>query len=412
LNRGLRIIVRDKDISVLTLPVLITSIFVISTIDFMAPGSSMIVNIVMRASVSLLLVIYTLQSLYKKKRLRVYPLNLLLLLFITVYIVRLTYDANLGELERNPPVHYFYFIIIGSFIPLSCLVFVKDYNLNNVAKYIFYILLFASVVVLINIRGILGTEFGRLSREDTGLNPLIAGYLGSFLLVVSLGIYQKHKSIKVGIKYLIIGSILGFLCVAISGSRGPLIAVVIPLLVYGYYYYDNNVKRTTLILLLGVVGLLSIIALDAIGSMAFQRLTGTIDRIEGGREMRFIRFALIFKLISNNLVLGYGVELPGGSHPHNLILESFLALGVVGGVMFMYLYFTGVIISIKMIKFKIHTWLGMLFLTISIWALFSSTIYYLIPFWIILILIINTKYEYRFVKKKMPGDIRIRNSSL
>tara|TARA_B100000945_G_C20360628_1_gene586938 strand:- start:812 stop:1234 length:423 start_codon:yes stop_codon:yes gene_type:complete len=80
-----------------------------------------------------------------------------------------------------------------------------------------------------------------------------------------------------------------------------------------------------------------------------------------------------------------------GTYPHNLIIEAFMALGIIGGMIFTALNFNILRYVNKIIISKKYEWIGLLFLQFFIFGMFSGNIFSSTLYWIFLGLVITSK---------------------
>ena len=114
------------------------------------------------------------------------------------------------------------------------------------------------------------------------------------------------------------------------------------------------------------------------------------DQISFGREEHF---KSAFKQFINNPILGDKIfDNYSNFYPHNLFLESFMALGLFGGLLFIFIIFRN-LVNFQQKKNYLN-----LYVLFSIFLLFvctSGSIWNSFEFWVILILI-NNKYLYSY----------------
>lgn len=172
---------------------------------------------------------------------------------------------------------------------------------------------------------------GRLTL--TRLNPISIGHAGVTTLVAALAVYFEPGHQR-WVKLLIIPAVVvAIICVVAAGSRGPLVSlagVVVALLVFQ--------RRWSLLAFI----------VAAIGIWALQATTYDNTLLErlmevGSDQSSTIRLdlqGLALQEFLDHPVLGSAyVELVTGFNPHNIILESAMALGVVGFALALWICF-------------------------------------------------------------------------
>lgn len=167
-----------------------------------------------------------------------------------------------------------------------------------------------------------GYSGGRLGQGAEG-NPIwIARISGIFILYFLIGSFYSKISI-----YNFVLALCALLVLMLTGSRGPLLSIVLALLVVGFIYPGLVMKKIGFtVLLLGML----LLGLQALPETIVSRLLG------GGASGRDYLFSLAWGLVDEN-IWGWGLggfseqtQLSSGlSYPHNLFLESLVEMGVI-----------------------------------------------------------------------------------
>lgn len=368
----------------------VTSFFLVGFIANMLDINSSTINLLFRISIVFLSSYILVITIFTGSISKLDRLQVVVLIFLILYSIRLVYDYYYGgKMIRNEPSVYMIYFFAGTFLPFIALTSVKSrqYHFSeSVMTIIYYILSIIAIYFVFEFRFLIGTDFGRLQRAEFGINPLLVGYLGSMVLVFSIVRFRNYGRLyKVVIIFIIILSVI---LLSISGSRGPIIAVGVPVIIYVLF---SNINLQSKILFIFII-ILSIIILpivfEMIGSSAIRRLSRT-DLSDS--EERFITLSQTLHLFYAYPLTGYGIELPQGRHPHNFILESFLTMGLVGGVLFIYMYIASLNKAIFNIRHNKLVQLSMLYIAVSVWVMFSSTIYFMNIYWILLALILKER---------------------
>jgi O-antigen ligase len=160
----------------------------------------------------------------------------------------------------------------------------------------------------------------------------------------------------------------------------------------------------TLLLIIGLFGFGVSFALEQ-GSGSIERIFATEEelsgtsRFSGTENSRLYLYSLVLEKVEKNPLFGFGLELPDGlGYPHNLILESFLALGILGGLMFIILQIYMLFQAFALLKHKnsykaAWGWLGILFIQYFIASMSSGSIYGSYVLWYLMfavLVIVNT----------------------
>lgn len=229
---------------------------------------------------------------------------------------------------------------------------------------------------------------GRAATET--LNAISLGQLGASLSLISLYLILRKKGgwLQKSAGNLVLGAsiFLGAAILMASGSRGPLVAFVIAL---GLYVLVNFRKLGGSIFFgIGLVVLALLSALSAIVSstdlVALQRFEVLLDdplsdmsfsgRVELARDA-FDQF------LANPFLGSALVELESGYYPHNIVLESFMATGLFGGLAFVAFCVVCLRIALRNLKSD-EAWIGLFFIQYFVGNLFSGSLFIGWNFWI------------------------------
>ena len=125
-----------------------------------------------------------------------------------------------------------------------------------------------------------------------------------------------------------------------------------------------------------------------IPSLEFLLLSSSDNVTSSGRD---VLFAHGWKLFLSNPVFGYSYLLPDDSYVHNIFIEQFMALGLLGGLLFFVINIKAVSICWHIVKTDFSMILfPVLFIQYLVFGCFSRTIIALIPYWLFLFLSINS----------------------
>jgi len=316
-----------------------------------------------------LLLVYLVYDIYingiKAKFNKDYIISLLILSIFFVWIgVSVLYSLSEGYVYRK--VFLFVTNIIAFIYPL----FVKNFKLHKFLKY-FAVSLIVAFLWFFYIYFIL---IGKLTQSDlylkiTGLSLTLAVY-GGLILLVLISTKQrifKKNTYNIGI------SLLFFVFLLLSGARGPIFFLIISLLLFLGKKIVNlkiplNVNKNKLLKTLFITIPLLIIFIftgiyqfyDKI-SLLLERSVYRISLIINGIgentnmgesvHVRINQMGFAIKSIFNNLqsfFIGYGFGSfgimysgeDGRLYPHNILLEIWFELGIIGLLIFcVFLFF-------------------------------------------------------------------------
>jgi O-antigen ligase len=342
-------------------------------------------------------------------------ISILFVTFIIFYSIRVLYDTTgSGSTAENPGTFLLLWFPI-TLIPAINFLYI-DFSKSN--KYLIYSWIFLCIIGagILSLSPSQSEQFasqgGRLS--NLALNPIALGNYAGSLVLLALFISLNQKAVFSGLvgKFSKIvfpaTAAIGVAGVFLSGSRGPLISLLICVLIL-FLTSSQKTKMglkfvVTLLLIIGLFGFGVSFALEQ-GSGSIERIFATEEelsgtsRFSGTENSRLYLYSLVLEKVEKNPLFGFGLELPDGlGYPHNLILESFLALGILGGLMFIILQIYMLFQAFALLKHKnsykaAWGWLGILFIQYFIASMSSGSIYGSYVLWYLMfavLVIVNT----------------------
>ena len=308
-------------------------------------------------------------------------------IYFWLYLVRLFYDFMIvgvdQEIVTNPFTAIFLYVIDLK-------------KLNTAMLGIFLIMGMVSMWYIFT--GKAASEYlgddGRF-MGNASMDTIAFGHLGTSITILGLSLlYQAN--IRFLHKILGAFAILSGLFITLAaGSRGAIVAL---LLCFVAYLYMNGHKLKILIglpvLAAIFIALLPILRdiLASYGNLALDRLYNSIyapDSMEAGvTSGRDVLYDQAWKNILQSPILGSSLYI-GGEYVHNSILESFLGLGIIGGLLFTIIILRTLGIAFRMAEEdKGCLFVSLLFVQYLSYSLFSRTLSMLPLFWMSLYLVI------------------------
>ena len=319
----------------------------------------------------------------------------LLLLFVSAYSLRLLYDTLVvPENLFKQPVDYWLFWFLIIIIPGLNMFFLDK---AESPKYFFWTW---AAHGFIGIRTLLmdpsQTRFyaqsGRLAA--TAINPISLGHYGASLALLGLFGWLNYRKIlpKKRAKILnfacITSMLLGVIVVMLASSRGPFLALLSSVFILIIRQGKRNFRTFLLLLLIVLSAVAGTVFSSSYGTSFFERLFALGDELEANENGlgRANLYSLALRLILQNPLMGTGIEMPGHGYPHNLFLEGFLPLGILGGILFAWLMFRGFVLSIRSLTGPNQAWgwVGLLFIERSVGSMFSGSLNASYTFWYLL----------------------------
>lgn len=339
----------------------------------------------------------------QKKKPKKVLLFFFIFLFTVFYSLRIIYDIGYNNFLVKESSEYLLNWFGICLIPGITFLFL---NLKMSKKYLYLSWMFltlASILALPLItQGQVSRTFaeqGRLAGE--ALNPISLGHQGGSLLLISLYVLlnrEFHQNLIPKLSY-IFSLVTGLILLFFAASKGPIIAsiVCVCLLLLSLQHQGVNTFK-----IFGIIAFIVIFAnlgfsfaLDS-GSSFIERFASLLNG-DDFDSSRFVQRPELYQkaseLITEYPIFGYGLEVPNLGYPHNLILEAFLATGLVGGSLFLIIYIYAVIkaIGITMAKKNSWNWLGLLYIQYAIGTMFSGSLYGSSTYWYLLFAIVGIK---------------------
>jgi O-antigen ligase len=322
-----------------------------------------------------------------------------LTLFWILYLIRLASDTLLsGKALSQEPYVYWAWAVGGCVVPMIGMLMANRYSYYDDLYRYCYALLFAAcglVALKANTTAIdsLGqiVDTGRLNLPK--LNPVSLGYLGLSLLILSIWpwLYSK-RIVTFWHNNNVYSFLLGAYLMLASNSRGPFICLVAVIM---FFVLVSGQKGS--IRILGKPLLLAAFVLPIL--LFFHKgLTHDISQrvsagFHGGDESITLRFqsysGAISQFVSSPLI-GSGIEEQTTHfYPHNVFLESFMSMGIIGGMLYIFIVFSGMYAAYRLLRSRSgHGWIALLFIQNIIAAQFAGSICGSTTMWITYILLL------------------------
>ena len=345
---------------------------------------------------------------------KIRPASLWLVFFIMIYSLRLGYDIGAyGSQILSEVVLFFVILVIIPVIaailtphtPFNTTLLTKLISIFSTLLVVTLFLMWLSGYAYNPWEGLLETT--RFALE--GLNPISVGYYSS-ICIISCSLLVMDKKISSLLKFIaIIGIFLGLVVLLLANSRGPIVALIIMLLFISRKQTTNSIK-IWLVYLFGV----SLIVFFT------DLLTPILDRIiptfAGDFDLSALgrldyQFAAI-EIFLENLLIGGAALIPEGNlgaHPHNLLLEVAMSLGLVGLSVFCFCCFIA-FRRITDIYYYSKPLLPALFIGAAVMTMFSGSIATSGAFFFILAGVLSSKRSHRKLDRKLSSHNLSRNA--
>jgi hypothetical protein len=324
------------------------------------------------------------------KRSRIYVGVALLPLgaFWLLYTLRLASDLVFFPVAAKlPAAEYFAWAYGTCFIPmLAFLTRPDDRTLDLAAKVSVAAAILACVVALYSnylalLSGMSDTfATGRLGTDT--LNTIELGYLGAVtVLLVTFGFLRWRGLLLRGA--LLVAVAVALFIVGAAASRGPILALaIIGLLALGNWMRGKSLPKiawatalAALALALALGGLTLIE--ERLGFRGATRLSSVQSLgSEQSGEVHLSLAADAWSEFLDHPLLGVGVdEQRSRDYPHNVLLESFMATGFVGGIAFCGVLLASMMAVVSLLSDRGGQWLALVYLLVVLAALAAGALY-------------------------------------
>lgn len=258
------------------------------------------------------------------------------------------------------------------------------------------------------------------------LNPITIGYLGASLVVLVVSPPPRLRGVSrvwrvsSPVVRVSLGTV-GLVVAVASGSRGPLLALVLALLVLGAL----SSRRTTSVWLRRGVGFVAataaVIAGLAVMLALGQRIgAGVLERFlwlgaDDSTDYRQQAIAGALLQFGESPLLGSALlERSTSDYPHNLLVESLMATGLLGGVpLVVLLCFVARSVVVLIRDRPEARWLGMLCMMQLVASMTSGSLFLSDTFWTMSVATLSaaSRRSFRLIHRRRARDIGGADSS-
>jgi len=319
--------------------------------------------------------------------------------FWIIYLLRIAYNFGVAnETASQPASTYFIWSVGVCIIPsLAILLYQGEIIYKKIGMAMSVFGAFTMVGILLSGGTAFETSQGVAVDQNrwnlSTLSPIMIGHLGASLVILAFValMYGKSSASKIVFQGAIAST--GIAGLFLANSRGPLVALLVAILVYGLVHLRSR-RLWLSALLIPLLGF----------GVAFQSTesifgsNGLVDRFRGllaGEDMSVsIRneiYANAFAQFVESPLLGDGVEVRAFAYyPHNAILEAFMVSGIIGGLPFLIFTVLSLHAAFRIIKSDPKkSAFAMLAIQYIIAAQFSGAIYQWGAMWVAMALVLS-----------------------
>ena len=322
--------------------------------------------------------------------------------FWALYLIRVYIEtSDPSNTLSQTAIYYWSWALGGCLIPsFGALAYARINNEGTVRLCWGLLMSSAALILMFGENGMVNADggvvdIGRLNID--GLNPISVGNIGASLLLISLWVvyFEKKFKLKISILYYFSTLVGGYL-ILFSLSRGPLVSCLFALLVF-LLIKSNKLRRKHIIGSALVIAVLISFAVNLSDEFIsnfwrFSSVDTEADLSYMARRQAYL--GSLGQFMSNPLFGDALEERTISFYPHNVIIESLLATGIVGGVAFLLLLIMGFRCAVNILNGDSNSgWVGLLYFQYFMSAQFSGAIYTITTFWILSSLVIMASMQ-------------------
>lgn len=289
-------------------------------------------NLVMRAaSLGIISLVFILRLLTNRASFQRNIGVMAFLLFFGIYTVRLILHLYDGTDMRLTQVDYVTYYVIFMLLPILCAFTLTPTQEKLTTIMMFYMsIVFLLLALFVRQSQVFGSF--RLTANDF-LDPISTGVMACVACIAALK-YPRQTRFAVVMRFSVFALAAGM--VVASGSRGPLIALILIIVIY----LSTAIKKKNLFFaVLPLMMVFGYMLFNYSGNLS--ESIYTINRFEDATrngtesEIRFEIYSSTIRQFLESPAWGTSIDLRDfDTYPHNLILESLMSTGMLGGMFF------------------------------------------------------------------------------
>lgn len=331
--------------------------------------------------------------------------SLWLAIFLLIYSLRLGFDIGVYGFQNLSEVVLFFVIsvmipamaaFLTPHITIDTKLLTKLISIFSTFLVLVLFLMWASGYAYNPWEGVF--EYPRFGLE--ALNPISIGYYSAICIISNSLIVQDMKSSQ-QLKFIaIIGIGFGFVLLLLANSRGPVAALILSMLFISRKNIFQSIKTWFVYLLI-----LSLIFFSTdLFTLILDRIIPTFSGDFDLSSLERLEYQLIaLEIFMENPLIGGATLIPEGdlgTHPHNLLIETAMSLGLLGLIIFCFCCFIawGRIIDIYYDRDPL---IPALFIGTAVMAMLSGSIATSGTFFFMLAVILSSKKSNRKLNKKL-----------
>lgn len=344
----------DKNLGILTALLILMSCFTFpinqGLVILLGLRNSTTFNTFTRAGVLILSIYLIYKSVSLKNPLKLNRRSVCLILFYTLYIVRVIFDLEFVGVEIDEKSNFlvYSFVIGATFIPLVAVALnAKFIDFDGLFILIYYSLLVSNIFILLNIlkdgfsidlflvRNVIVQD----GHDEDILNPITVGMYGELLSLSSLVTLIFIESPPIKNKILLsVCFVLGIFTMLLGASRGPIISFLLICTYLSFIFILRQKNALNLTFSFATVFLVTggvIFYVSGLSESDFFILERLNSFVEDGDQIRVDLFNGAWSQFLRSPIIGDRiVERIYKFYPHNLLIEVLMATGLIGFLLF------------------------------------------------------------------------------
>lgn len=343
------------------------------------------------------------------------------LMFWLCYLLRLHWNTAF-QLEDGTNSYMVY--LAYSVLSVSCFLAGTSLRLVSLKYLVIGCSVGGAVVALSTLvfQGEIVREYGRAMSAETGdtthgldiagatLNPLTVAYSATVSLVVGISrLCNPRISNLWSLAFSLVLVLTGLMGLALGSSRGASLGLAVAMIVIARSTLGSKIGLS--MRSLGIMCLLGVTLLVTIaytGSSLLDRIVVTTEeQLSGYTDSRLDYWRAAYQQFLKHPIVGSYIEIPTlGTYPHNIVLESLVAIGILGTLFLVVLLWLGLEIAFKERSedFEIVA-IKAMFLVVFVGSLLSGAIYASLSFWLFLGALISIGSSKRYRLKESTARI-------
>jgi len=281
----------------------------------------------------------------------------LFVIFSLFYFARISLESISGNNLFMPPMGFFFYFMSFVFLPLVLLSRIS-FNQHHY-KHVFLSMLVGCVATSLltayfynDYVGEVSRISSEVSRDENYISPLSLSYVSVLGIGLALAYLITNKVSLRSSLFLGLVVLVGLVPFFLGASRGSIIALVFPFVVFMFSSKGVSKKFSAVGILVAAALLLALATLF-FGTGVFDRFFGIANAVEQGSSsaVRLHIWKNDFVRFMDSPIFGFSLQSEYvKTYPHNIFIESLIATGMLGTIPFLCFLMAVFYKSIKIIR--------------------------------------------------------------